>query len=86
MSKETELDFGTGAKRVDLAITASFQVEALLTLLRRANDANNLMECMAIIGPKMADLLSMQVGALSDPLVTIGSMNATLGIKEASHV
>lgn len=78
-----ELDFGSSAERVDLAITASCQVEALLTLLRRADDANNLMECMAIIGPKMVELIAVQVSALSDPLVTMHSMNAALGRREA---
>lgn len=80
-----DLNFGTGAERVDLAITASYQVEALLTLLRRAEDANHLMECMAIIGPKLGELIAVQVSALSDPLVTIGSMNAALGRREVAH-
>lgn len=82
----SDLDFGTGSERVDLAITASFQLEALLALLRRAIDANHLMECMAIIGPKIDQLIAVQVSALSDPLVSIGSMNTVLGHKEATHV
>ena len=80
-----DLDFGTDAPRVDKVIKAAYQVGALVTLLQRADDANNLMECMAIIGPKLHELVDLQVSALTDSMVSMDDMDAILGIKEARN-
>ena len=82
----SELDFGKDSKRVDFAIDAAYQVGALLTLLMRADDSNNLMECMSILGPKLQKLVDLQVSALNDEVVTLEDLKAMLNGKEVSHV
>ena len=82
-----ELDFGKNVKRVDFAITAAYQVGSLVRLLQSAGDANNLKECMAILGPKIGDLLDVQVSALSDSLFEdFDDLKSALGFQGASHV
>lgn len=80
------LDFGPDAPRVDKVITAAYQVGALVTMLQASKDPLNLMECMAILGLKMHELLDMQVSALTDSMAGMDEFDAVLGCKEASHV
>lgn len=77
-----DLDFGTGAARVGLALEATSQANALVSLLMQEKDSDNLMECMSILGPKLIELFSAQYSALSDSLATVASINGQLGRKE----
>ena len=81
-----DLDFGEGAERVELALNATSKGQALVSLLMRETDSENLMECMAMLGPKLLDLFSAQYSALTDERATVECINAQLGIKDASHV
>jgi hypothetical protein len=73
-----DLDFGKDAKRVDIALNAVLQANALVRLLMTAKDPGDMVDLVAGVGARLLQLSSIAITALDDHIETTAELSVRM--------